>query len=203
LNKNKRQVRILTATIEPNRTFRIIPPIFLEVPATLYRENNVLNLTIQHLIHLTREQRYALHEGIEIVTVGICVPVWFVNKMTSEPAREVFCNYYIQNPKADHPIKVRGDGFEITLPYREGKGLSLTDDEWRILHNQNPEKLERLYKQCVAEVSSKNLLDIGDGGNGGHLCYREHNKIQEDGQTLNMMHYIQISPIEDLTASIS
>lgn len=163
----------------------------------------MLNLTIQHLIHLTREQRYALHEGIEIVVVGVSVPVWFVNKITSEPAKEIFCHYYIKNPKVDNPVKVRGDGFEITLPYREGKGLSLTDEEWRILNLQNPEKLERMYKQCVPEVSSQNLLDIQDGGNGGHLYYREHNKIQEDAQTLHMMHYVQISPIEDLVATIS
>jgi len=163
----------------------------------------VLNLTIQHLIYLTREQRYALHEGIEIVTTGVSVPVWFVGKVTSEPAREVFCHYYIKNTRIDHPVKVKKDGYEIILPHREGKGLTITDEEWRILQVQNPNKLERMYQQCLPEVSSKNLLDLQDGGNGGHLYYREHNKIQEEDQTLNMMHYVQIGPMEELMESLS
>ncbi len=157
----------------------------------------MLNLAVQHMIHLTREQRYALHEGIEIVVTGVSVPVWFMGRVTSEPAKEVFCQYYIKNPKQDTPIAVRTDGYEIAVPYREGRSLELSDEEWRILNRDNPEKLEHLYKQCVQEVSSQNLLDLQDGGSGS-MVYREHSKVKQNDKLLNIVHFVHIAAVEEL-----
>lgn len=163
----------------------------------------MLNLSIQHMIHLNKEQRYALHNGIELVVVGVSVPVWFMDRVTSEPAKEVFCKYYLKNTKQDTPIAVREDGYEITVPYREGKSLIVTDDEWRRLNREEPEKLEALYKeQSLQEVSSKNLLDVRDGGCRA-MTYREHSKLQQDKKLLNVVHFVQISAMDNLLQTLA
>lgn len=161
----------------------------------------MLNLTIQHVIPLTRKQRYALHEGINLVVIGVSSPVWYINKATSEPAKEVFCQYSISNTREDVPITIKEDGYNLVLPYRPGKGLDITNEQWRELHLKNPEKLELMYKQCVQEVSSKSLLDIIDGG-AAYLSYREHNEVKHEGRKLQIIHFIQIIDVERLTESL-
>ena len=161
----------------------------------------MLSLTIHHNIHLTRDQRYALHEGIDIISVGFSVPIWFMNKMTSEPGKEVFCRYYLKNDKEDSPIQIIRDGYEITIPHRPGEPLKMSNDEWRRLNREDPEKLRAMYDGLVKEVSSKNLLDIQDGG-GQCLVYREHNKVKKDDSMLSIMHFIQVNDMEHLTGSI-
>jgi hypothetical protein len=160
----------------------------------------MLNLAIQHVIHLTRSQRYALHDGIHLVVTGMSVPVWYMDKATSEPAREVFCKYYLKNTKEDVPIEAKDDGYELTLPFREGKGLEISNEEWRELNLTNPEKLEHMYDQCVQEVSSKNLLDIPDGC--AHLTYREHSEVLHDDKKLHIIHFVQICDVGDLLESL-
>lgn len=160
----------------------------------------MLSLTVQHLIHLSKKQIYALHSGIELVAFGVSVPVWHIDKVTSEPAKEVFCKYYLKNTKQDTPIVIRDDGFEIVLPYRQGKCLEITDEEWRELKFNNPEKLESMYQKCVQEISSKNLLDIKDGGS-GHMSYREHN-IKKSERIPNVMHFVQINSMDKLKDSL-
>lgn len=135
--------------------------------------------------------------------VGVSVPVWYVNKISSEPAKEVFCNYYLKNPKRDLPIQIVEDGFEIFLPMRPAKNSKtpLTDEEWRLLFYKNPAKLDAHYKGQMAEVSSKNLLDLPDGGC-AYLYYREHNKVKQYGEKINLMHYVIIKDMTELTGSL-
>lgn len=162
----------------------------------------MLSLTIHHNIHLTREQRYSLHEGNDVATIGISVPVWHSEKLTSEPAKEVFCWYYLKNPRKEIPIRILTDGYEICLPYREGQGLTISDEEYRALNTHDPDKLRDLLSQTIQEVSSKKLIDMKDGGSGGFLNYRELNKVPRNEGTLSIMHHIVISKVEDLTNSI-
>jgi hypothetical protein len=163
----------------------------------------MLSLAIHHNIYLSRDDRYALHNGTEVTTVGVSVPVWFMEKTTSEPAREVFCRYVLKNPHEEVPVQILEDGYEICLPCREGTKLNITDEEWRGLFFNHPDKLNTMYRMQVEEVSSKNLLDARDGGCGG-LAYREHNKInRSNGSVLTVMHYVTIEPIEVLLDSIT
>jgi hypothetical protein len=162
----------------------------------------MLSLAIHHNIHLTREQRYALHEGETITVVGVSVPVWFIQKKTSEPAKEVFCKYNLSNPKKDMPIQILEDGYDITIPFREGTKLNMSDEEWKYLFFNNHARLDALYKNTIPEISSKLLLDVKDGGCAG-LNYREHNKAKRGDQTISIMHYICIEPIEVLLRSIT
>ena len=163
----------------------------------------MLNLTISHNIYLTREQRYSIHEGKDLCVLGASVPVWYVNKLSSEPAKEVFCNYYLKNSKNDLPIQIMDDGYQIYLPMRAAKSNkpSLTNEEWRLLCQQNAAKIESYYKGRMVEVSSKNLLDPIDGG-GQYLYYKEHNKIKQNGETINLMHYVVIKDMSELTDTL-
>lgn len=167
----------------------------------------MLNLAIQHFIYLTRAQRYALHEGIELVVVGVSIPVWFLQRRTSEPAKEIFCKYHLKNPHHDQPIQILDDGYEVSLPYREGqplcndKGQPLSDEEWRVLNATNPDKLNELYHKHVTEVSSRLLLDSSDGGN-QLMAYREHNKIRQENSELSIIHYVNLLDMERLTSTL-
>ena len=161
----------------------------------------MLNLTIQHVIPLTRKQRYALHEGINLIVIGVSVPVWYMNKATSEPAKEVFCKYSISNTKEDTPITAKDDGYEMVLPYRPGKKLGLTNEQWRELNMKNPDKLERMYAECVQEVSSVNLLDLEDGGS-AFLNYREHSEVRHEGKKLHIVHFVQICDVDRLSENL-
>lgn len=143
-----------------------------------------------------------MHAGINLVVTGVSVPVWYMGKATSEPAKEVFCKYWIANTREDRPIAIQDDGYDLVLPYREGKGLDLSDEDYRELLLKNPAKLEHLYAQCVQPVSSQNLLDIGDGG-GAYLSYREHSEVRHEGKKLQIVHFVQISDMESLKESLS
>jgi hypothetical protein len=162
----------------------------------------MLSLNIHHNIHLTREQCYSLNEGIDIVVIGISIPVWVSNKLTSEPAKEVFCKYCLKNPKKEVPIKILNDGYEIIMPYREGQILEISDEEWRDLNLNNPEKLQQMYSDLLPEVSTKNLLDLKDKGC-EFLSYRELNEVPADNKTINIMHHVTISRMEELIKSLS
>lgn len=162
---------------------------------------NILNLNIQHNIHLTREQRYQLHDGVDVEVVGVSIPVWIINNVTSEPVTEVFCKYYLKNPKLEIPIKILKDGYEITIPYRQGKKLEISDEEWRDLSFKNPDKLHEMYASLPKEVSTKNLLDLIEGGS-EFMNYKELNKIMINDKTINVMHFVTISTIEKLNISL-
>lgn len=163
----------------------------------------MLSLSIQHNIHLTREQRYSLHDGKDVETIGWCIPIWTMGKITSEPGKEVFCRYILKNPKQELPISILKDGYEIVVPYREGTKLNISDEEWRDLQKNDPAKLHEMYKNLLPEVSSLRLLDIEDGGNGGSLFYREQNNLPYDDDVLNVMHYVNIDTIETLMNSLT
>lgn len=162
----------------------------------------MLSLTIHHNIYLTKEQRYALHNQEEVLAIGVSIPVWYINKATTEPAKEVFCKYILKNPKTEIPIVILEDGYEISIPYREGTKLDISDDEWRRLLREDPDQLENLYRNMIQEVSSRNLLDLKDGGS-EHLSYRELNKIKKGEKLLNIMHFVNIDKMEKLTNSLS
>jgi len=155
----------------------------------------MLALTIHHNVRLDRNQRYKLHEGHDLVVVGVSVPVWFFNKTTSEPAKEIFCKYYLKNTKTETPIRHLPDGYEITIPNRPAETpRTITNEQWR---NLTQEQRDDYYSRCVPEVSSKNLLDIPDGG-AKNLTYREQNQIKQDDEMMRIMHYVCIGDVDDM-----
>jgi|688.fasta_scaffold43995_3 hypothetical protein len=160
----------------------------------------MLRLTVHHNIHLTKEQRYALHNGEDVAVVGVSLPIWTHKNVTTEPGREVFCQYILKNPKQELPIKILTNGYEITIPYREGTKLEISNEEYRKLVLENPEELERLYEKTIREVSSKNLLDIKDGGS-EFLNYKELNHAMVKQKEIHIMHHVTIGTYEKLEKS--
>ena len=163
----------------------------------------MLHLAITHNIHLTRDQCYALHEQQEVHTACVSIPVWHSGLLTSEPAKEVFCKYIIKNTRQDVPIQILKEGYLVHMPFRPAKNDAkpLTDEEWRFLNMNNPKKLREYYKKMKPEISSKNLLDIKDGGS-ECLMYREHNQVSNNGKTLKLMHFVSVRRLEHLEESM-
>lgn len=161
----------------------------------------MLVLSIHHSIYLTREQRYALHNQMDVDTVGVSVPVWRMKDKTSEPAREVFCKYMLRNPHKEIPIKIMTDGYLLCLPYRlsvKKRQRSMTSEEWTAL---SQEQREAYYTSIPKDMSSESLLDIADGGSQS-LIYRESNKIKSQNQFMNIIHYVNIYDMNYLDKSM-
>lgn len=155
-----------------------------------------VTLTVQHNIFLTKEERYTLHAGEPIEVIGISVPVWlYGEETTSEPAKEVFCRYYLYNTKEDLPIKTLEDGYEICVPHKIPENLpDASNEEWKEF---NEDQLEAYYESRENTVTSQNLLDVTDGGSGS-IMYREHNSFEKNGSEYEIIHFIHITTIEKL-----
>jgi hypothetical protein len=160
--------------------------------------SEITTLSIYHNVHLTREQRYALHNGGIVDVIGVSVPIWSKGLLTSEPAHEIFCKYRLRNPDAEIPIKIGDDGYEICIP-RKGVNRrvpELDDYTWR---NLSDDDLAEYYAQRGEPVSSCNLLDIQDGGSAS-LTYRERNRLP--GSSVEVHHYVNLADIDQLLESI-
>lgn len=145
----------------------------------------MLTLTIHHNIFIDRTQRYALHRGDDVTTTGVSVPVWYDEPFTTEPAKEIFCRYTLQNRGGDAPIKINDDGYTIILPHR----LQLNADGSAIDARDEPQR------DLVDD-----LLDFADGG-ASSIYYREHNKVVHNKQYLHIVHFVQIRDVESMLNS--
>jgi hypothetical protein len=147
-------------------------------------------LTISHYIYLTREQRYALHEGNKLEVTGVSVPVWFKKGNTSEPAQEIFCKYTISNDSSSNrSIVPTTTGYEINLPQK-----------LKFANESVPEETQVVVSVYLG--TSERLLDINDGGS-EWLEFRQFSKIQQGTNKFNVVHFVEIKPIELLEDTLS
>lgn len=159
----------------------------------------MLTLFIHHNIYLTHDQRYELNNSVDVETMGVSVPVWAIGSKTSEPGREVYCKYYISNPKKEIPIKILKDGYLINLPYRiPRKQRTVSNDEWRAM---SQEQREAYYTAMPREMSAASLLDIQDGGSES-LMYREANRVKSSGDYMRIVHYVNFFDMKYLEGSM-
>lgn len=161
----------------------------------------MLSLVIHHNIFLSKEQRYAIHNGEIVDCDGVSIPVWVSGASTSEPAKEIFCRYQIKNTNEQIPIKLVPNGFEINLPSVQGIGppQSVTPEEWRAMSEHEKEELGAFQ---APSISSSNLLDLKDGGNSS-LMFREHSKIKSEDGTVIIVHLVQIKSIDKVKYSFA
>lgn len=144
-------------------------------------------LTVSHYIYLSKEQRYHLHQGKNIETVGICIPVWFQKGNTSEPAQEVFCKYIISNDKKGTLVSYTDTGYQINMP-----SVVISDGD-----------IDESVKKAVQMKlgTSDRLLDQEDGG--VEWCeFRFYQKINIDKKEYYNIHFVEIKPIEILQDTI-
>jgi hypothetical protein len=161
-----------------------------------------LSVAVEHFVHLTKEQRYALHSGETIKCIGHNVPVWNDKGRTSEPAREVFCNYTLLNDKdSTITIKQHKDGYEINLPQLPPKYVPAPPVPLDLWRTWKPEDREKYSKKFKTPVSSISLLNIKDGGS-EVLGFGQIDRANLNGTPVNLIHYVRIATRESLIESL-
>lgn len=164
----------------------------------------MLNLSIYHKIHLTRKERYDLHEGKETIVTGVSVPIWNIKTISSEPAQEVFCRYYLSNNEDNSPIKIIKNGYSIEIPSQpteQPKAVKIPSflKKFFLIKDKSISKEKIEKKQNY--ISSMSLLDIKDGGSKS-LSYREFNKVKSEENIITIAHYVIINDISNLENSL-
>lgn len=150
----------------------------------------MLKLSIQHNIYLSKKQRYDLHNNIDVNTVGISIPIWYLGKKKSEYRKEILCNYYLRNPGKELPIRILKDGYLISLPSQVLKKnkLEISKEEWIKLPQ---EKREIYYTASSNNLPSFSLLDIQDYGS-ETLIYKETNTVKNDDNFMKVVHHMNL-----------
>lgn len=148
-------------------------------------------LTISHYLYLSREQRYKLHTGETLDIIGVSVPVWFHKGSTSEPAKELFCKYKISNDPVNKTIMPTEEGYSINLPQK----VELGD-------KNIPDEIQEAEATSIQLGTSDKLLDIKDGGS-EWLEFRQYNKVQQGEHQFNVVHFVEIKPVELLQDTLS
>ena len=161
----------------------------------------MITLTISHNIYLTDEERINLANGKTIEVMGISVPVWFHEGNTSEPAREIFCKYNLENTFEDFPPTVLSSGYKFNLPQ--------IPEGYKLPKRLKPEKIANMTKSEIDEWHIKNPmpatgLDLLNEENGGvkSIHFKKYSKNLEDNRVIRVVHIIDINPIEILESSI-
>ena len=156
-----------------------------------------LILAISHNIYINKNQENDLLNRIPIELMGVCVPVWHSGGKSNEPAKEVFCKYYIKNDIIDSPIEALKNGFKINIPqipdtFKKDKILS--DEEWRGLKEKD---LLEWYEKNTFPPNAQDLKD------GGHLCYVQYDKFLFRKKMADIVHNINIKTEECLVSSLT
>ena len=161
---------------------------------------NRLSLSISHHLFLTRKERYALHEGQVIETIGSSVPVWFYGKTTSEPAEEIFCQYVLTNIKRRPCIIPDVDGYTINLPAipEDWEKAPLSNEDWR---KMTPKEREKWYEENKTPKSSLDLLDPPEGGK--QLAFTAQQVRHFEGHRALVTHTILIKDEEELLETLT
>lgn len=139
------------------------------------KSKNGITLSVSHLIHLTKEERYTLANGGNVKTMGVSVPVWYWRGKTSEPANEVFSTYeLIQDGDNDFIVSQKDDRyiFNIKEPIETKNDI----------------------------ISYESLKDIKDGGS-TCLNYTQYFPTNIQGLSIQVLHVVRIASIEELEGS--
>lgn len=172
-------------------------------------QKRLITVSINHSIFLNRDQRYKLHEGNQVETIGVSMPVWFYKGSTTEPGEEVFCKYLLTNKGNNEYVWFSEGGYTINLPQLPETFVSQEIDLeiWRKL---TEEQKNSFYESNKTPKNSQNLLDIKDGG-GAHLAFKMaqtmilHYGIRDEflDRSLNTVHFVTIRDEEKFLNSIT
>lgn len=156
----------------------------------------MLVLSILHTIFLKPEEIKTLLSGEEVATVGVSVPVWYHQGNTSEPAEEIFCKYKLQITDKKESVSMGKNGYSINLPklpsdYKEPvlakeQITSMSKEDLAKWHADNP------------KVS--NVHDLLSGKE--KTNFKQFIKRKQKGRMTNLVHCVEIMPMETLMKSI-
>jgi len=115
----------------------------------------MITLSISHNVYLTDEEISKLMSGEAIKTIGVSVPVWFFKGNTSEPAKEIFCEYLISDIEEDYPVTIIDEGYKINLP----KDIDEDSSSWVFKrYNKITEKGKRFNIVHIVEIKKMSIL---------------------------------------------
>jgi len=147
-----------------------------------------LILALSHNVYITPEQEELILKRTPVEIIGVCVPVWHRGGKSSEPAKELFCKYFIHNEINDFPIEIFKNGFRINIPQIPDtfkKDKPLTDEEWRGLKEK---ELIEWYEKNASPPNAEYIKDKGC------LCYLQYDKFMFKGKLADRVHNINIKP---------
>lgn len=159
----------------------------------------MLKLSIVHNIFLKQEEVNILNSDDEISIIGACLPVWSFNKMTSEPAEEVFCNYEIYNNKSDRAaqVEILKDKYIIYLPdYCHKTYSELTKKQFNKLSINDKRFCSKVNNKIIFEKQTMLLENYDDA-----IVFRQYEKIKIGDKTKLIEHFVQIRTIKFLLES--
>jgi hypothetical protein len=151
----------------------------------------VSQLSISHLIFLTRDERYTLVSGKDIVVVGVSISA----KSPEDVPSEVFCRYILQNRPENIRILNTPEGYLINLPQKANVQIpTLSNDEWRAMSRTEQEEW---YERYRLPATAESLKDIKDGG----AAYLRFHYVSLAKQS-RIVHIIEIKTMESLLQSL-
>lgn len=111
----------------------------------------VYPLFLNHLIFLTREQRYDLYSGAKLKVLGTCIEVTNINNDKEyKLPKEIFLEYEIDTEQAEDKIQIAGSYYKIHIPIK----YMISDIE----------ENKKLTEDSYDTVYSEDILDLDDGG---------------------------------------
>lgn len=129
-------------------------------------------LSICHTIYLNEENRYKLHAGVFVETVGFNLPVWMKDRQIVEPQQEIFCNYLLTNFGQKQSVELQNDRYVINLPD------------------------EKHFTEFLADIpcdplNSKRLLNPKDDGF-GTINFQFTDKVTINEKDYKVVHFVDI-----------
>lgn len=163
-------------------------------------------LFVHHQIYLNKEEVNELNNKKTLTIRGVCIPVWFHKKDTSEPAEELFCNYILKNNKINKKVMVLKDeempiGYKIYLPQvpKSYKPREMSNESWR---EMTPDEQNMWFYDHPVPDSIENLLDVKDGGN-EYLSFDYKDRFPvEDEKYVTIRHCVEIKRTENLMKTL-
>lgn len=159
----------------------------------------MLKLSIIHNIFLKEEEVNILNSEDTISVIGVCLPIWSFNKMTSEPAEEVFCNYEIYNNSSEqiNQVEILKDKYKIYLPdYCHKTYSELTKKQFIQLSAEDKNCCSKIDNKIIFEQQSILLKNYDDA-----IMFKQYEKIKIGDKIKLIEHFVQIRTIKFLIES--
>lgn len=168
---------------------------------------NNLGLFITHHVFLTDEQISELAVGNSVCCIGHCVPVWIDAKTgkTTEPAKEVFCQYRLFNDEGKSRMVEceKAKGYSLWLP--KSKDWSPPDEiDFEEMSGWTSERRAEFLKQRDAWwFSNPRPPDIEDLSRGYLRFEVKVTDLKVGRRKYSVQHMVEISKTERLIQSLT
>jgi hypothetical protein len=114
-------------------------------------KTTIYPLFLNHLIFLSREQRYDLYSGAKLKVLGTCIEITNINNDKEyKLPKEIFLEYEIDTEQVEDKVQISGNYYKIHVPIK-----------YMISDLEDNKKIEETSYETVY---SEDILDNDDGG---------------------------------------